>query len=100
MAEQKIRCIYCGSEKVVYNGKNRTGRQRMMCCNEECKHKTFQLEYKNNGSRPEIKSKIVEMAVNGSGVRDTGRILGISVSTVIRVLKKLKMTSNKLMKSI
>ena len=85
MAEQKIRCIYWGSEKVVYNGKNRTGRQRIMCYNEKCEHKTFQLEYKNNVSRPEVKAKIVEMAINGSGVRDTGRILGISVSTVIRV---------------
>ena len=71
-----------------------------MWYNEKCEHKTFQLEYKNNVNKPEVKAKIVEMAINGSGVRDTGRILGISVSTVIRVLKKLNMMSNKLMKSI
>ena len=100
MSKCRVKCPYCGSGKVRYNGRHKTGVQRVMCCNEECEHKTLQLEYKNNGSRPEIKAKIVEMAVNGSGVRDTGRILGISVSTVIRVLKKLKMTSNKLMKSI
>lgn len=30
------------------------------------------------------------MAMNGSGVRDTSRVLGVSVTTVIAHLKKLK----------
>ena len=67
-----------------------------MCCNEGCKHRTFQLEYKNKACKPGEEEK---MAMNGAGVRDTGRVLGISVSTVIKVLKKLKMASNKLMKT-
>ncbi|WP_347272339.1 IS1-like element transposase [Pseudanabaena sp. FACHB-1998] len=29
------------------------------------------------------------MAINGSGVRDTGRVLGISPTTVINELKKV-----------
>ena len=100
MGEQKIRCIYCESEKVTYNGKNRTGRQRMLCNNEKCEHRTFQLEYKNKGSKPEVKEKILEMAINGAGVRDTGRVLGVSVSTVIKVLKKLKIKHHKLTNNI
>ncbi|WP_375339125.1 IS1-like element transposase [Candidatus Thiothrix phosphatis] len=31
--------------------------------------------------------KISDMAMNGSGVRDTGRVLGISITTVIAHLK-------------
>lgn len=88
MAMEKIKCPYCGSEKVVMHGKNSTGRQRYMCRNSECEHKTFQLEYKNNASRPGVKEKIIEMAMNGSGTRDTGRVLNISKDTVTAVLKK------------
>ena len=36
---------------------------------------------------PGVVDKIVEMAMNGSGVRDTSRVLGISVNTVIAHLK-------------
>lgn len=36
----------------------------------------------------EQKKKVIDMAMNGSGVRDTGRVLGISKDTVTSVLKK------------
>ena len=36
------------------------------------------------------------MAVNGSGIRDTERVLGISKDAVISVLKKLKNISQTL----
>jgi len=31
---------------------------------------------------------MVEMALNGSGIRDTARVLGVSPTTVITTLKK------------
>ena len=37
---------------------------------------------------PGIKRQVVEMAINGSGIRDTGRVLGINKNTVISTLKK------------
>ena len=89
MAEITVKCPYCGSEEVSLYGKNSTtGRQRYLCRNKACSHKTFQLEYKNNACRPGTKEKIVEMAMNGSGTRDTGRVLKISPNTVTDVLKK------------
>ena len=90
MAKVNVKCPYCGSEDVVLHGKNSTGRQRCLCRNPKCAHKTFQLEYKNNASRPGTKEKIIEMAMNGAGTRDTGRVLGISPNTVTDVLKKRK----------
>ena len=57
MATIKVKCPYCGSEEIVLYGKNRTGRQRYLCRNEACVHKTFQLEYKNNASKPGVKKK-------------------------------------------
>ena len=50
--------------------------------------KYFQLDYINNASKPGIKEQIVEMAINGSGVRDTVRVLKVGINTVIRTLKK------------
>jgi len=40
------------------------------------------------GYLPEVKQQIVEMAVNGSGIRDTARVLKINPTTVIEELKK------------
>jgi len=34
-----------------------------------------------------VPAKIISMAINGSGIRDTGRVLGISTNTVTNVLR-------------
>ena len=44
---------------------------------------TFILDYDYNGYLPEVKKKIIDMAMNGSGIRDTARVLEISPTTVI-----------------
>jgi transposase-like protein len=96
----KVLCPHCGSDDVVLHGKNTNGKQRLLCRNTECNHKTFQLEYTYNAYNPGVKQKIVEMALNGSGTRDTGRVLGVSKDTVTSVLKKQKNFPSKLTKSI
>jgi transposase-like protein len=35
-----------------------------------------------------VKRQVVEMAINGCGIRDTGRVLGINKNTVISTLIK------------
>ncbi len=55
---------------------------------------TFILSYSRNGDLPEVKQKITDMALNGSGIRDTARVLGISINTVIYELKKRKLYQN------
>ena len=100
MAEIKVKCPYCGSEEVSLYGKSRSGKQRYLCRNKACSHRTFQLEYKNNACWPGTKEKIMEMTMNGSGTRDTGRVLKISPNTVTAVLKKRSILQNKSMKII
>jgi len=39
------------------------------------------------GRAPEIRRQVIDMAINGSGIRDTARVLRISPTTVIAVLK-------------
>ena len=94
MATTTVKCPYCGSEEVSLYGKSGTGAQRYLCRNKGCACKTFQLEYKNNASKPGVKGKIVDMVMNGSGTRDTGRVLCVSPNTVTAVLKKQKILQN------
>jgi transposase-like protein len=44
--------------------------------------------YTYQGSLPEGKRTIVDMSLNGSGIRDIARVLHVSLSTVIHELKK------------
>jgi len=37
---------------------------------------------------PGVKQQIIEMALNGSGIRDTARVLKVSPTTVLTTLKK------------
>jgi transposase-like protein len=85
-----VTCPGCHSTDVVRNGKSPQGKQRDLCRNQECPRCTFILDYTNQGYQPEVKQKISEMADNGSGIRDTARVLKISPSTVMSELKKTK----------
>ena len=46
------------------------------------------LDYSRPGSLRSVKQQTVDMAMNGSGVRDTDRVLHVSPNTVMRELKK------------
>ena len=66
MAIIKLKCIHCGSEQVVKNGKRATGIQCLKC--KKCK-RCFQESYTNNGAKPDTKELIVKMSVTGSEIR-------------------------------
>ena len=83
-----VQCPYCHSTKVIKAGKQANGTQRYRCQNEQCARRIFLLHYQDRGRMPEIRRQVVDMAINGSGVRDTARVLRISPTTVIAVLKK------------
>jgi transposase-like protein len=48
----------------------------------------LQLDFTYPGRSPVIKEQIIDIALNGSGIRDTARVLQISPTTVINELKK------------
>ncbi|MDR2203143.1 MAG: hypothetical protein LBE76_02350, partial [Nitrososphaerota archaeon] len=50
-----------------------------------------QLYYKYHACAPGVKFRILEMAINDSGVRDISRVLHISADVVIDTLKKRKL---------
>ena len=88
MVLEPILCPSCSSEDVVKHGQSEEGKQRYKCRSPECSRRTFIQNYAYRGYLPEVKQQIAEMALNGSGIRDTARVLKISPTTVIEQLKK------------
>lgn len=72
--------------------KSAEGKQRYKCRHQDCTLSTFIRHYSYKGYLPEVKQQVVDMAVNGSGIRDPARVLGISPTTVIEELKKISST--------
>ncbi|MBC3789516.1 IS1-like element transposase [Spirosoma utsteinense] len=81
-----VSCRYCGNQDAVRRkGLSTNGNQRYKC--ENCK-RSFQLVYTHKAHEPGIKERVIDMALNGSGIRDTARVLKINMNTVMSTLKK------------
>jgi len=83
-----IVCPSCQSMNIVEHGTSGEGKDRYRCRNTEYKRCTFILNYKYQGYLPEVKEKITDMAMNGSGIRNTAHVLRISSSKQLMNLKK------------
>jgi transposase-like protein len=89
-----ICCPQCHSTEIVKYGQSSNGKQRFRCLNSECPRLTFSLDLAYPGLKSQVKQQIIEMTLNGSGVRDIARVLHVSPATVINELKKKKLNSN------
>jgi transposase-like protein len=88
MVLEPVHCPNCDGTQVIKHGKTPEGKQRYRCQVRECNRSTFIREYSYSGLLPKVKQQICDMATNGSGIRDTARVLGVSQKTVIETLKK------------
>jgi transposase-like protein len=87
-----VQCPHCQSTEVIKAGKQANGAQRYQCQNEQCGRRIFLLQYQDRGRALEVRRQVVDMAINGSGIRDTARVLRISPTTMIAVLKKSRLS--------
>jgi len=79
-------CRYCqGGHQIRRQGVSKSGHQRYRC--EQCE-RTFQLAYSNKAYEPGIKDQILDMVVNGGGIRKTARALQVNMNTVMSTIKK------------
>ena len=85
-----IRCPNCGSEQVSRNGHSKAGKQVYRCNNPACQHRSFVEEYTYKAWDPKIREQVLKLAIDCTGTRATGRILGISKDSVTAILKKRK----------
>ncbi|MEP0914193.1 IS1-like element transposase [Leptolyngbya sp. GB1-A1] len=91
MALIPVVCPHCQADRdVVKNGKTAQGKQRFLCRSEICQGRTFMLNPSYPGRTSAVKEQIVEMSLNGSGIRDIARVLQVSTRTVIGELKKTR----------
>lgn len=94
MVLEPVECPVCGGTNVVKHGKSGEGKQRYLCQDQTCHGKTFIRDYSDLGRLPLIKEQIIEMSLNGSGIRDIARVLKVSSSTVIKEIKKRNRTDS------
>jgi transposase-like protein len=90
----QIRCPSCQHTDVIQHGITAQGTQRYRGKNPSCPQQTFLREYRHHGRMPAVKQQILEMTLNGSGIRDIARVLHISPTTVIAELKKRSRSFN------
>src|SRR5439155_5037684 len=88
MAFVQVQCPDCHSADVVQYGKQANGTQRYRCDNPHGPRIIFLIQYRDKGRLPAVKQQIIDMTLNGRGVRDIVRVLRVSSATVINVLKK------------
>ena len=78
-----MHCPTCHSTDVVKHGKTADGKQRLFCRNPDGAQQTFLTTYIYKGRLGEVKQQIIDLALNGSGLRDTARVRRISPTTVL-----------------
>ena len=86
MVLEAIACPHCGQiQAVKRHGTTPQGSQRYRCyaC---CR--SFLRHYRHQARLRAVQAQITEMALHGSGIRDTARVLKISPTTVLAHLKK------------
>jgi len=64
-----VQCPYCHSTEVIKAGKQANGTQRYQCQNGQCVRRIFLLQYQDRGRAPEVRRQVVDLALNGSGIR-------------------------------
>jgi insertion element IS1 protein InsB len=85
----QVKCPHCEGTNIKRNGIKSSGQQNYCCKN--C-NKQFQSHYRYRGADPKVRKQALEMSMNGSGIRDIGRVLKLAPSSV---LDKLRRTMSK-----
>src|SRR2546427_6683831 len=95
MAFVQVQCPDCHSTDVVQYGKQANGTQRYRCNNRDGPRAIFLLQYQDKGRLPAVRQQIVDMTLNGSGVREDRKSTRLNsshsqISYAVFCLKKKK----------
>jgi transposase-like protein len=82
-----VTCPYCHSDQVITGGQTEPGTQRYRCQQSTGAHRSCVLEPAANGRLPQGKDHRIDMALNGSGIRDTARVVQSSPTTGMNARK-------------
>jgi len=90
MSADYVSCPECTGSNVSKNGKNAKGEQRYICKDNSCVGKSFKLAYTYNGWKSGIGEQILNIRMDGTGIRDIAKELGVSKQKVQETLKELQ----------
>jgi transposase-like protein len=79
MCYEEVACPRCSSLRVKKNGITTQPKQRYRC--QDCERQ-FITDYTYQAYKPEVRSLVLPMTLNGSGIRDISRVLHISTNTI------------------
>jgi len=82
---ETITCPVCSSLNIKKNGINKQTKQRYRC--NDC-GRQFILKYLYRAYLKYIRELVVPMCLNGSGIRDTARVLRVSATTVMKLIRE------------
>ncbi len=85
MCYEEVACPRCSALNVKKNGITANNKQRYRCkvCGRQ-----FITSYSYRACSAEVRALVLPMTMNGSGIRDIGRVLQISTNTVLRLIRK------------
>ena len=80
---------HCETPNVKKNGIKDNVQQNFYCkdCRKQSLRRSDSIRVQLSGANPRIKKQVCEMAMRGSGIRDTSNVLKMSAVTVIIVLR-------------
>ena len=82
---QEVLCPHCQSNNVIKIGRTKHDIQRYLRMRIV---PTPVSSWRTDIMPPHIQRQMVDMAINGSGIRDTARVLSVHKGTVMSTLKK------------
>ncbi len=84
MCYEEITCPRCSSLNIVKNGTTANRKQRYRC--KDCRRQ-FITRYTYSGCQVALRHLVVPMTLNGSGIRDISRVLGMRPNTVVSIIR-------------
>jgi transposase-like protein len=87
MVLMAVMCPYGQSDHITQRGKTETAKHRERGHTPHCPHQSFLLHPADTGRLPGIKAPSIALALNGSGIYDTARVVGLSPDTILNELK-------------
>ena len=85
MSYEEVACPRCSSLNVKKNGITAQQKQRYRC--KDCERQ-FITDYTYQAYKAGVRSLVLPMTMNGSGIRDISRVLSISTNTVLKLIRQ------------
>ena len=85
MCYEEVACPRSSARNVKKNGISAQHKQRYRC--HDCQRQ-FITDYTCQAYKPQVRSLVLPMTMNGSGIRDISRVLAMSTNTVLKLIRQ------------